>query len=87
MALRFRISDTFLLDGRGTAVVGFVEHGEVVVGDRLILERSAKAVTVAAVEGVGNACWTPGSSATPVGLLVPGLTLNDVLPGDVLVHE
>ncbi len=86
VAFRFRIRDVFLLNGRGTAVVGFIEDGEVTAGDRLILEGTVKATIVASVEGVRDADWTPGSPAA-VGLILPGLTPDDVRPGDMLVEE
>lgn len=63
MVLRFRVRDVFLVGGRGTAVVGVIEDGEVSAGDRLVVERSAKPTTVASVEAVRESCWTPSSPA------------------------
>ena len=77
--------DSFDLTDRGTAVVGYIESGEVRVGDRLRVERSGEATTVASVEGVLDAGWTPGTPA-PVGLLVPDLRPHDVRDGDFLVR-
>ena len=84
MTFRLRVRDVFDLSGRGTAVVGFIESGEVSVGDELRVEGSAAAATVAAVEGVRDAAWTP-DLPPPVGLVVPAFSLGDLRPGDVLV--
>ncbi len=74
----------FALSGRGTAVVGYIEEGEVTTGDRVVVEGSSAASRVASVEGVRDADWTPKKPA-PVGLLVPELTTEDIAPGDYLV--
>src|SRR4051812_17035681 len=70
---RFRIDDVFDIAGRGRAVVGVIEAGQVRAGDELRLI-SADAVSepfeVRDVSGVRDARWQPGEPAR-VGLIVP----------------
>ena len=81
---RFRVTDAFDLTRRGTAVTGYIESGEVRAGDVLRVERSGETTTVASVEGVRDADWTP-DQLVPVGLLVPDLRPDDLRDGDYLV--
>jgi selenocysteine-specific translation elongation factor len=81
---RCRVREAFDLTRRGTAVTGYIESGEVRVGDVLRVERSGGLVTVRAVEGVLDRDWTADMPA-PVGLVVPDLTPEEVHEGDYLV--
>lgn len=84
VAFRLRVKDTFTLTGRGSAVVGYIEHGEVNVGDALVVERTGSRAVVRDVGGVREASWRPGDAA-PIGLVLPGLDLATVQKGDFLV--
>ncbi|WP_330182044.1 hypothetical protein OHB26_37910 [Nocardia sp. NBC_01503] len=88
--LRFIVKGAFNLRSRGTSVIGHIEAGRVVVGDRLRVVRvDGELGPAAECTGAGRvrvASWEPGQPV-PVALLLPGLQVSDIREGDVLVRD
>lgn len=84
---RFVVRRSFVLGGRGTVALGYIEAGTVRVGDELMLlhgdeRRSVRCAGIAG--GVRIADWKSGDPA-PVGLMLPELQPNELAAGDLLV--
>lgn len=88
--LRFVVKGAFNLTSRGTSVVGHIETGWVVVGDRLRVVRvDGELGPTAECTGVGRlrvASWEPGQPV-PMAVLLPALQVSDIREGDVLVRD
>ena len=82
---RFCVRDVFVLTGRGTAVIGYIEAGSVRAGDDLTLAHHETRRTVRC-EGVGAVRDSRCSDEAAVGLLIPELSVTEVSPGDFLTR-
>lgn len=83
---RLAVEDVFFITGRGLVVTGRVE-GVVHVGSRVSLRRDGLDIAsseVTAIENSGTAGVRSAATGEAVGLLLDGLTRNDVQPGDVV---
>ncbi len=83
---RLVVEDTFSITGRGTVIVGEVESGTVSVGDEVMLKRidgSSRKVAVVGIEQFRK-MTQKASAGDKVGILLRGLTKNDIGKGDVL---
>lgn len=83
---RITVEDTFTITGRGTVIVGKVESGAVAVGDEVILLRldgSSRKVIVTGIEQFRK-IKDRAVAGDNVGLLLRGLTKNDIGKGDIL---
>ncbi len=80
------VEDRFRIANGGLVATGIVETGSVSVGDRLCL-RSASAspreIVVAGIESF-NKLLDSASQGTRVGLLLEGVELDEISPGDQL---
>jgi translation elongation factor EF-Tu-like GTPase len=85
--LVFRVHDAFVVTGRGTTVVGYIERGPVRDGDslRLMRQGTQRIVRCEGVSPVRVANWQPGDPVL-VGLLLPELAPDDVSTNDTLTH-
>lgn len=83
---RFTVQDVFTITGRGTVVTGMVEAGEVSVGDVVQLRRTngvCSNVTITGLE-VFRKMLDTATAGMNVGILVRGVTKDDIGRGDVL---
>lgn len=80
------VQDVFTITGRGTVIVGQVESGSVHVGDNVTLKRldgSTRNVTVTGIE-MFRKVMNVAQTGDNVGILLRGLTKDDISKGDVL---
>ena len=80
------MQDVFTITGRGTVIVGQVESGSVHVGDNVTLKRldgSTRNVTVTGIE-MFRKVMNVAQTGDNVGILLRGLTKDDISKGDVL---
>ena len=83
---RVTVEDTFSITGRGTVIVGQIESGAVAVGDEVTLLRldgSRQKVVIVGIEQFRKIV-NRAVAGDKVGLLLRGLTKNDIGKGDVL---
>ena len=82
---RMTVQDVFSIHGRGTVVSGTVERGAVRVGDRLIIVGQAGRIPARA-DGLEKfqAVLTSARTGDQIGLLMRGVTKDQVFPGDIL---
>lgn len=80
------VEDVFTITGRGTVITGCIESGCINVGDTVKLKRlngSSKDVTVTGIE-MFRKILDSAQAGDNVGLLLHGITKNDISKGDVL---
>jgi translation elongation factor EF-Tu-like GTPase len=80
------VEDVFSITGRGTVVTGRVQTGAVTVGEQVLLSRAGQPmlqVEVAGVEMFRKTVQT-AKAGDNVGLLLRGITRDQVLKGDVV---
>ncbi len=85
-AFRITVEDVFTIIGRGTVIVGQVESGSVHVGDTVTLKRlngSRRDVAVTGIE-MFRKMMDVAQAGDNVGILLRGLTKDDISKGDVL---
>lgn len=80
------VEDVFTITGRGTVIVGRVACGSVHTGETVILQRlngSTREVTITGIEKFRKVmeCAKEGEN---VGILLRGITKNDIGKGDIL---
>lgn len=85
-AFALQVEDVFTITGRGTVVTGRVSHGEVRTGQSATLLREGRAVAHVRVSGIEafRKRRTTASAGDSVGLLLSGVTRDEVARGDVL---
>lgn len=83
---RITVEDTFSITGRGTVIVGKIESGAVNVGDEVTLLRLDGSSCKVVITGIEQFRKMKNSAAAGdnVGLLLRGLTKNDIGKGDIL---
>ena len=83
---RMTVQDVFSIHGRGTVVTGTVERGAVRVGDRFFIVGQAGRVP-ARVDGLEKfrSVLTSARAGDQIGLLIRGVTRDQVFPGDILI--
>ncbi|MBO5228765.1 MAG: hypothetical protein J6B39_07215 [Lachnospiraceae bacterium] len=84
---RITVQDVFTITGRGTVITGRVEAGAVHVGETVTLRRlngATSNVTVTGIEQFRKICES-AKAGENVGILLRGITRNDIGQGDVLV--
>jgi translation elongation factor EF-Tu-like GTPase len=83
---RLTVDDTFSLTGRGTVVTGRVESGTLTVGEEVRVVRAGVTVATTKVSGIEafREVRERASVGDNVGVLVPGMTRDQVLRGDSL---
>lgn len=83
----FQIEDVFTITGRGTVVTGRVSRGEVRTGQRVTLLRDGRLLAHSQVAGIeaSREQRTTASTGDLVGLLLAGVTRQDLERGDVVV--
>ena len=82
------IEDIFSITGRGTVVGGQIEDGKISIGDKVTLRKkdgSCKAVEITSIESFRRICDF-AQKGDRVGILIKGVSKEDVDPGDVLEH-
>lgn len=81
------IEDVFTITGRGTVVTGKIVNGELRVGDNVIIQdpqtMEIKNSTVVAIEQFRKTIEV-ANIGDMVGVLLSGVTRNDVQPGDYI---
>lgn len=84
---RFTVEDVFAIAGRGTVVTGRVASGSVNVGDSVTLQRLGGSTAQTVVTGIEmfRKVTNVAQEGDNVGILLRGLSRNDVGKGDVLV--
>ena len=82
-----QIEDVFTITGRGTVVTGRVSRGEVRTGQRVTLLREGQLLAHSQVAGIEafREQRTTASTGDLVGLLLAGVTRQDLERGDVVV--
>ena len=83
---RIEVQDVFSITGRGTVITGQVTSGFVCVGDTVTLVRmdgTRREITITGIEMFRKLLDT-AQAGDNVGLLLRGLTKNDIGRGDVL---
>lgn len=85
-AFRLTVQDVFSITGRGTVVTGQIESGEIAVGDFVTLRRANGISREIAVTGIEmfRKLLDAARRGDNVGLLLRGVSRNDVERGDVL---
>ncbi len=81
------VQDVFTITGGGTVITGRVEAGAVHVGETVTLRRlngATSNVTVTGIEQFRKICES-AKAGENVGILLRGITRNDIGQGDVLV--
>lgn len=83
---RLTVEDVFSITGRGTVVTGQVESGSVNVGDEVIIQRQNVTMTKSVVTGIEQfrKLLNSAGPGDNVGLLLRGLSKNDISKGDVI---
>lgn len=83
---RIKVEDVFTITGRGTVITGRVECGSVKIGDIVTLRRTDGSSREVAITGIEmfRKMLDMATQGDNVGLLLGGLTRNDVGRGDVL---
>ena len=85
-SFRIVVQDVFTITGRGTVIVGQVESGSVRTGDTVTLQRlngETQNVTVTGIEQFRKIVDI-ANTGDNVGILLRGITKNDISKGDVL---
>ena len=79
------VEEILNISGRGTVVTGTIERGIIEVGDEVHV-KSTNSIRKAVVSGIEiSRKLTPRASrGDNVGLLIRGLTVDDVQSGDIL---
>ena len=80
------VEDVFSITGRGTVVTGRVQAGTVTVGEQVLLSRAGQPILQVEVTGVEMFRKTvrTATAGDNVGLLLRGVTRDQVTKGDVL---
>lgn len=80
------IEDVFSITGRGTVATGRVASGSIRVGTRVTVQREGQAIGQSEVTGVEmfRRLTDVASTGDNVGLLLAGISRNDLRRGDVL---
>ena len=80
------VEDVFSITGRGTVVTGRVQAGTVSVGEQVLLTRAGQPMLQVEVTGVEMFRKTvqTAKAGDNVGLLLRGVSRDQVLKGDVL---
>ena len=80
------VQDVFSITGRGTVVTGQVESGSVNVGDEVIIRRQNGTMTKSVVTGIEQfrKLLNYAQVGDNVGILLRGLSKNDIGQGDVI---
>jgi translation elongation factor EF-Tu-like GTPase len=84
---RLRVEQAFNITGRGTAVVGVLEQGDLRVGDSVRLVRG-EGGPVAVCVGLDHAPRDAKGEGEPlkVGLILPALDAANIEPGDLIAR-
>jgi elongation factor Tu len=84
--LSVSVQDVFVLPGRGTVVVGVVEHGRVGADAVVGVRRDGTVIRHASVLGilVRHEDVESASAGTAVGLVLAGVGREDLRRGDVI---
>jgi hypothetical protein len=84
---RMVIEDVFTITGRGTVVTGTIGAGELRVGQRVDVRRAGEIVVETEITGVEMFRRTveSASAGDAVGLLLQGVSRNEVRRGDAIV--
>ena len=83
---RITVEDVFTITGRGTVITGKVESGKIAVGDEVTLQRvdgSSRKVVIIGIEQFRKMMDT-AVAGDNVGILLRGLSRNDIGKGDIL---
>jgi translation elongation factor EF-Tu-like GTPase len=85
-AFGMTVEDVFSITGRGTVVTGRVQAGTVSVGEQVLLSRAGQPMLQVEVTGVEMFRKTvrTAKAGDNVGLLLRGVSRDQVLKGDVL---
>jgi translation elongation factor EF-Tu-like GTPase len=80
------VEDVFSITGRGTVVTGRITVGTVSVGDQVLIMRAGQQVAMTRVNGVEafRKMLTTAGAGENVGLLLDGISRDQVLSGDVI---
>jgi translation elongation factor EF-Tu-like GTPase len=80
------VEDVFSITGRGTVVTGRVQAGTVSVGEQVLLSRAGQPLQQVEVTGIEmfRKIARTAKAGDNVGLLLRGLSRDQVLKGDVL---
>jgi translation elongation factor EF-Tu-like GTPase len=80
------VEDVFSITGRGTVVTGRVQAGTVSVGEQVLLTRAGQPMLQVEVTGVEifRKTLQTAKAGDNVGLLLRGVSRDQVLKGDVL---
>lgn len=77
------VQETFRISGRGTVVTGRIERGTLRIGDELEIVGPGRSRTTACA-GIDRLRRVPAMAEATVGVLLRGVTPDEVRPGDVL---
>lgn len=87
-AFLLRIEDVFVITGRGLAVTGTIERGDISVGDTVQivgLDKEVKEFTVGTIE-IGRNVVKNATAGDTVGIILKDATRDDVEAGQVLAE-
>ncbi len=79
------VEDIFMIRGRGIVVVGLIKIGVLKVGDKVIIKRQMedKEAEVTGIEMFGKKS-KEAKAGEKVGVLLKGISENEIQPGDRL---
>ena len=82
---RFQVREAFTVAGRGTVLAGYIESGEVLPGDYLVLVHGDERIPIVCqgASPMREAGWLPGDPVL-VGLSVPDLPAERAAADDLV---
>ena len=85
-SFRMTVEDVFSIRDRGTVATGKIEGGTIKAGDEILIQHggSSKKTVVTAIEAFRKQ-MDQAQTGDNVGLLLRGITKEDIQRGDVLV--
>ena len=78
-----KVDDVFTISGRGTVVTGIITSGEVSLNQEVIITRTSTRTAVMGIE-MFRKTENTAREGDNVGLLLRGISKDDIQPGDVL---
>ncbi|MFB6718565.1 EF-Tu/IF-2/RF-3 family GTPase [Kribbella sp. NPDC056345] len=85
-AFALTVEDVFSITGRGTVVTGRVQAGSAAVGDQVVITRAGQVVFQTQITGIEmfRKITKVAKAGDNVGLLLRGVTKDQVAEGDVI---